>query len=836
MLVQKLTPSAHLGSGHICMQLQSDVQEESADTVAFVDSTASYVENYSTPASQTMLHDQTTASDMQKFLNRPVRIKNFTWSEADPQGISITIQPWQLFFSDQRVKNKLNNFAFINCKLKVKFMVNASPFYYGSMGVSYRPLTSYNVDNIKNDIGNRQLIPYSQRPIVWLTPQRNEGAEMTLPFLYPQNWLSASTNADMASMGTLTFIVYTPLQSANGVTGSGVTVSVYAWAEDLKISGPTVSLAVQSDEYKSEPFSKKASALAGSLGKLSDIPVIGKFATAASMGASAVGKIAHLFGYTNVPVIDNAIPMRSEPFPQLSTAEISYPVQKLTLDPKNELTIDKSAIGLENVDELAISKLVMRESYLTSAVWTNLNTTDDLLFSTPVAPCNMWDISADTYPKAYMTPMCWIGKLFQSWRGDIIFRLRIVASKYHKGRLLISFDPDGQTANNVIAVPNTSNAVMTEIVDLDDTNEVEFRVPYQQALPFLLNQSLLNPPNWSTSLTPSFVKANTLQNGWFTVRVLTALTAPVLSTNVVVQVFVRGAENLEFANPTSAPAGWSVWNVQSDVVQTDTKERILGHASVPDEHQYLVNQGENITSIRQLLRRMTLSSVSTPVTATGNAIVLYQKFFAKIPPYFGYDIGAGINSAKGLVATGSNFKFNFTKVTPLNWICPAFVGYRGSVNWTFNMDNSGSGLGHARVSRQNLGSVPFSTVAQETFQSAAAGTSSANAAFYNQYTQDGAAGTALTNQLTNAGLSIQCPMYNNYNFASVSPNFATAPVASDGGLYDMYMLELGFNNASGLIANTTRLWSYVGIGTDFDPVFFLNVPVLQYIANGGVPN
>lgn len=832
MGLQQIPSGAYSDSAHF-LNVQADVAgSDQQETVTFIDSTSSYIDDYSAAPSSVTLHDQSVVSDMQKFLTRPVRIRTITWNESDPQGQLLTIQPWGLFLNDTRVKNKLNNFAFLNAKLKVKIMINASPFYYGSVGVSYRPVTDFNNETIIDDnVGNRHLILHSQRPIVWLSPQRNEGAEMTLPFLYYRNWLVASSSSAVNNMGTLTFNVFTPLQSANGVTGAGVTISVYAWMEDLQLSGPSVSLAVQSDEYNEEPFSKKASAAAKAMAKLGDLPVIGKFATAASMGASAVSSIAHLFGYTNVPVIDNSSPMRSEPFPQFASSEISYPIHKLTLDPKNELTIDKSSFGAENVDELVISKLVGRESYLTSSVWTNTNTIDDILFSTPVAPCNMWDLTTATYPRAYLTPMCWVGKLFQSWRGDIIFRLRIIASKYHKGRLIISFDPDGQTGNNVLVIPENANAVMTEILDLDDTNEVEFRVPYQQALPFLLNQNLTTAPNWSTSLTPTFAKQSEYQNGWFTVKVLTALTAPVLSTNVVMQIFVRGAENLEFANPTSAPQGWSCWDVQSDEIVTDSKTSTMGDASHPDAHQYLVNHGERILSLRQNLRRMTFVGATTPIITGTNTLSLYQKYFGKIPPYFGYDTAAGIHTAKGLVNTGTTYKFNFVKTTPLNWINTAFVGYRGSINWSFAVD-SRIPLGHVRVLRQNFGSVPFSNVAQDVVTTKAYGTLSENAQFYNQNMEPGGAGMSITHQLTNAGINVQLPMYTNYNFASTSRNRATGPNGGDGELYDTAVLELGLVSD---ISPSTRIYSYVGVGTDYDPVFFLNVPTFTYIGNGGVP-
>ena len=91
---------------------------------------------------------------------------------------------------------------------------------------------------------------------------------------------------------------------------------------------------------------------------------------------------------------------------------------------------------------------------------------------------------------------------------------------------------------------------------------------------------------------------------------------------------------------------------------------------------------------------------------------------------------------------------------------------------------------------------------------------------------------SITHQLTNAGINVQLPMYTNYNFASTSRNRATSPNGGDGELYDTAVLELGLVSD---ISPSTRIYSYVGVGTDYDPVFFLNVPTFTYIGNGGVP-
>jgi hypothetical protein len=800
------------------------------ETVTFHDTNVGETAGLRRGVETSSVIDQTVNMDLTNFLSRPVRIASFTWNESDVVGTSHTYNPWNLFFTDARIAYKLNNFAFIQCDLVVKILVNASPFYYGRMYMGYQPLPSLTPSTIVNDTGTRYFIPYSQRPHIWLEPQGNKGGDMTLPFFYHKNWLNAQSAADMTNMGQLTFLNYTTLQSANGVSGQGVTISVYAHAENVRLSGPSVGLSVQSDEYGEGVISGPASAVARGASWFEDIPIIGRFATATRMGASAVSSIAHLFGWTNVPVIADTQPFRSEPFPQLSSVQIGYPVQKLTLDPKNELTVDPTITGLTSEDELGILHLAQKESFLVNTTWSTTNAVDDILFSSRINP-QQFDTDGATQRKVYLTPMAWLSTMFNNWRGDLVFKLKIVASPFHKGRLRVSFDPAGYSGANIYSDSNSSNVVFTSIVDLDGDNEIEFTIPYQQAVSYLATRSGNTYPssniNWSTSLTPTFNYDPLYDNGLFTVRVATALTAPVASSTVSIQIFVKAGKNFELANPVDLPT-MTPWAVQADVTET-----VMGTGlakQLPDQN--LVNFGEAIGSLRQLLRRSTLISVSTPPVNTTSPYCLFQKVFSKIPGLYGFDTG-GINNARGLVATGSNFPINYSFMHPLGWILPAFVAYRGSTHWTFNATGNTTPIESMRVIRYNT---PSRTNG-ESMQTAATGTQSANAAFFRANSFAGSSAQALTNQRTNAGLTVGCPMYTNFKFQSTNPANYTVPIATDGSIRDQFLLEayLSGTGAGPTPANFS-LWCYNAIGVDFNAHWFLNVPTLWTYSAVPTPN
>lgn len=831
------TPIPIYKNGKVSNRLEYFSQSESGDDsssiaqeeiVSFVDH--SLVSGVGTTASNHAFStgDSTIGTDIATFFARPVRIGNYTWLESDTVGTTRAYATWNDWVSNAYIKNKLNNYAFIRGDLKIRLQMTASPFYYGKMLVNWQALPNFTPNTIVNDTGTRYFIPQSQRPHIVLEPGKSDAYEMTLPFIYPANWLNAQSAQAFSDMGTLRHIVYSQLQSANGVTGVGINVVTYAWMENIQLSGASIGYAAQSDEYGEGPVSKPASWVAKAASYFENIPVIGSFATATRIGAGAVSAIASLFGFTNVPVIEDTAPMRSEVFPKLASSEIGFPVEKLTLDPKNELSVDPRIVGLSGVDEMAISYVAGRESWLTKLTWTTANAVDDTLFYSRVNPL-LYDNDGLTNAKLYMTPMAYISNLFNSWRGDIIFRFHVVASKYHKGKLLVAFDPLGYTAQNIGNNTGVSNVVFTNIIDIGETHEFEFRVPYQMATQFLAIRSDVSATQkgWAvnTAVPSPYPPSPVYDNGLVIMRVLSTLTSPEASSSIDVHVYVRAAENIEFANPTIVDRTnkFSLYAPQSeefteDVVDDKMK---LSKTVGGSENQYLVHFGENIKSLRTLVRRYNLVTMEQMQTSgLANYLSYSFKNFYKMPFTPGF-CNIGYSFANKIVGTGLT-PYNYANFIPLTYLAPAYLCYRGSVNWTFNLD-CGSQCANLRVLKDNISG----TAAAIGFDSQLCATPS-QVAWYGMR-RTGAAGQALTNQKTQSGINVQCPNMSIFKFQSTHTYYANQGTFLDGSITDFFSLEANWNYNAG---SGGVLYSYAAAGTDFGLHYFMNVPTFWiYSAN-----
>jgi len=761
--------------------------------------------------------DQSQNVSLGNFLKRPVQIATQTWSVGSTLDQLVdNFDPWHLYFNQAAIKRKLDNYYLLRCNLHLKFVVNASPFFYGCTLASYQPLTNFAPGFTPSGTAGQERTAYSQRPHIWIYPQDSQGGEMVLPFLYYKNWLDATSATDLTNMGTLSFQSFGSLANANGATGD-IEIVVYAWADNIEVAGPTVALAVQAkDEYQDDGVvSKPASAIARATSMLSNVPVIGPFATATSHAADAVSKIASLFGYTNTPVIDDIHQFQPAPFPNLASTDIGMPIDKLTLDAKNELSVDPSIAGSTTEDELVISNFCAREAWLFENTWTSADTINTGLFFAKVSPALYTTDASGPSTIIWNTPMAHVSDMFEYWRGDIIFRFKFICSKYHRGRVRINWDPHGDIGTQ----GDYTTETYTKIVDITSETDVEFRVPYTQALAYLRVKPGKTKHYAAASTSTADVGVNF--NGVITVRVLNRQTSPITSADIRMLVFVKGADNLEFAAPKEIDTGYSPYAVQSydSRMDIDNSMHDMGvKPSSADPNINLIYFGESIVSLRQLMRRQSL--YKRLVAAAGSSIdTIFLSTFklARLPLYPGYDTN-GVDSALGTITLLPE-SYNYTNWLPLTWFGQCFVGVRGSVLYSVNANGQQS-CKTVICAREHDTHNASNAVLSQTF---------GGNGYLKQSIQTkqlaGNSGMTMTNQSTQAGITTMLPMYTNVKFIMNSPSTRTAGDEEDGSLYDAMRVQTLYQTETNSF-NDTFVDLYCAAGTDMSFVFFINVPAI----------
>jgi hypothetical protein len=822
----------------------SDIPAEkvAAENIVFHDTEVVDTVDKSSLASGNYDQDADSVAGLGSFLSRPVRINTYTWTQGGGYSPA-AINPWSLYFNTTQIKNKLQNYGKIKCKLHLKFLVNGSPFHYGALRACYFPLQ----DARATYIGANDLIPMSQVPGVWLEPANMDSAEMVLPFLWQHNWIEITSLAQFQNAGQLNMIEYVDLRSANGAS-SAVSISLYAWAEDVVVMGPTTVGALQSgswsgvfqsDEYEETEgtVSGPATAVANIAGKLKDVPYIGPFAKATEMSANMVSGVARLFGYSNPPVIDDVMPMQNKSFHAFANSETRMPVDKLCLDPKNEVTVSSEVAGVQEKDPLVFKELLGHDSFIIATNWTTALAVDTLLYSALVNP--HYASLAGGYRT--MPPVTYFSPNFRFWRGSLIYRFKFIKTKFHRGRVLISFDPNG----DISATSDTETSTFSRVVDLEHEDEVEFVVPYKNTAPYSEVVPFTSYPQTISSdavPTPGYTYDSRYYNGMITMRVQTVLSAPTTTSTLTILTFVRAGEDFMFAAPTTLPTSFSTRDpagvIQSQEIEYAENSGVFQSAEVItrddtelDVHVGLITTGEVISSMRPLLHRTHYSTIqfcgAGPSATTG--MHLTRNNYLRIPPGYGRDI---TTQAYNNANSAAPYPYFWCQNNPIDWTLECFVGYRGSTTLHVNPIKGGANartIDHLSASRwynevrdQLSGNFNGRT---DTFALTGSPCSALQRSSNNSPYLSGG-GTSLTNPDTQSALSVNLPQYLPLRFYAAFHTVRDRDFKRAARLNDHYTVRARFaiTTSNATAADWPAIETYYSAGVDFNPIFFLCTP------------
>lgn len=553
--------------------------------------------------------------------------------------------------------------------------------------MSYLPLQVFDDFTPITFLPAQNAIGESQRPHVFFNPTLSTGGEMTLPMYWHRNYLSISS-AEWNQMGMLIIRSLNNLKHANGAT-DGVTMSVFGWAENVTTtiltSTEPVELVAQMGEIDEAnakgTISGPATAIANVASSLSRIPMISSFATATEIMARAVGASAKLFGFARPPLTVTPMPFQPRPMGSMACSTLPDTLQKLTLDDKQELSIDPKISGLTDVDDpFCITDIASRSSYLTTFSWPVASNPTTLLWNTGVTPYT-WGESDGAL---FFPPCCYAALPFKYWTGTLNYRFQIVCSSFHRGRLKIVYDP------NYIASQEW-NVNYIHVVDIAETQDFCISVSNGQ------KKTLLDRLTPGVSLTPyttTPIGSKPVGNGVLGIYVLNELAVPntTVDNDIQVNVFVSAGDDFELFVPSRDFQEYVTR--QQPVVALDAQMGMEMEPATTSDNpdcaemsiqlgpkkkisQYLnrVFIGESVRSFRQLLKRYNHS-----VSLGGFPTLFYKYIFVQLPlfPMLKGTVAGAVHVANN---GGVDFAYNFANTNMLHWCTLPYSGYRGSVRW-----------------------------------------------------------------------------------------------------------------------------------------------------------
>jgi hypothetical protein len=663
-------------------------------------------------------------------------------------------------------------------------------------------------------------------------------------------------DADYRLMGECFLNSFQILRQANGGTDP-VRVTCFAWAEDVVLTMPTSldqpspaaqvlspgndllvsqsgmadgiqrrqSKATRIDEYGMGIISKPASAVAKASGMLESIPMLYPYAKATSMVSSAIAGAARLFGYSRPPIVTDI--QLYKPFPQgnLANVDASEAVSKLTLDSKQEITIDPRTVGLGPEDQMSVKSIVTRESYLTQFNWSELDQPGGLLWNSYVTP----DLLANLNGELHMTPMCHYAKMWEYWHGTIKFRFQIVASSFHKGRILVRYDPA------FTATPIEFNTGFSRIVDIAQEPDFEIEVSWGNAIPFVrVDDTSVERYSGGARLARDTARTN----GMIELSVINTLTAPTDDKPISVNVFVSMGDDFKFGSPSSYFNNYSVFPEQPAALleeekldsqsgedascamlnEKPTENKPTSPAAImqvstpsnPTDETMSVFFGESVTSIRELMKRYVYYRFySRDSTATPGQLSIWSIASSGLPACPGFD-----PTGSDLVG-GSNATVVTNTAVAYFRVC--YAAWRGSLRKKFVFQGSPTNS-NIFVYRDPVASQVISSTDDVA-------TTNFNRVALSRGGDVTAQGTAMTPLGQNSVLEVEIPFMENIRFfgprfARRTTTFSTPVTVREQNVIESLPAPATISSQS----RTAQEW--VAAGEDFTLFFYTGVPIL----------
>jgi hypothetical protein len=774
----------------------------------------------------------TTDTELANFFARPIKIEEFPWSVGG--SLNATFNPWTLYFSNKRVENRITTYNLIRAKLHMKIVVNGNGFYYG------RAIAAYGAFDAKDDFSDTSslaaLTTWSQRPKIFIDPTKSMGGEIVIPWHYyknngwirDQDWSAEMCNVFLRSLN--------PLLHSNGGTDP-VTVSIFAWAEDVSLSVLTSydisALTPQSGDEVDEANAKgvvsgPASAIAKWSGMLSDVPIIGPYATATSRAAGFTADVASALGYCKPAVTKAPEPYRPSCVSSLANVNVPDTINKLTVDHKQELTIDPAVAGIGSHDPLSIVSIASRESYIAQFAWPKATSAEALLWNMRVDPV-LWNSTGSDF----IFPACAAAALpFKYWTGTMKIRFQIVASSFHKGRLKIVYDPNEIDSNEY-------NTNYLKIVDIAEEQDFTIEVGIGQARTLIGHSEpgidLLTSQINTTKLNAS----STHGNGIVGVYVVNTLSTPGTgaTNDIAINVYVSMGDDFEVFVPDSYFQNFVLQPQSGDLIPESEnteepnapmhmKSESIAVQSWTMPETNLVYTGESISSFRSMLKRYNRwMCIGVPDNGAS-----WISFNSPLFPALRGSVSGAIHTTSGAQP------YNYMNTVMVHWVTYMFSGWRGSMRYKVipkrggtycditasRLTNNGGALGYS-----------FGSYAAASLSSAS---EIASSIVLDGSTKDkentGAEGLCYTNSHVNPVLEFEVPFYSPDRFyPGKRENWGT-------GLTDIEYFNVYINQISDygdFVAPVACYDLFVAAGEDFQTYFFTGLPPLYYEASPPAP-
>lgn len=598
----------------------SDANDQHNPTTKFADDTLGFTAKQPLANSGTkdLVGDLISAGSQTiiDYLKRPTILTSGVFSSTDA-GILFTYDPANMIIPRAPRTEYLYT---IRCGYKITINVNADRFQLGRYIVFWLPnggatapstlkTSAYAAAHLAN------LTTITQLPHVEIDLATQTHATLDIPYssIYPMNTWSTTNSTFSFSGGLVGIIPYYALDpGSGGSTNCGYTL--WGSMQDIVIGSASANqMDMGTREAKAQgvgPVTATFAKVSKATNELGSIPVIGEFARQLSWFTGVLARSTKIMGWSKPTAL--AAPTRINR--QIANFSANYDMVSLAkpLGLSSENSVIMPDVAVNNYDEMSVDFIKSQYAYLNTYQWPSSNVAGATLAAISVGPnLNTAWSKGQVYP-----PVCFLAQNFAVYRGGFKFRVKLVKTPFHRGRLAISFSPG---VNQVTYTLAQSEYIFREIFDVSTTSEFEVCCPYLLTQPWVATTSTII--------------------GVLTIHVVDPLVAPTSVSNTIpLLIEIAGAEDFEVGIPINwqvepySPSttqgayeyGQGVTRYQMAESYTETPCFVLGKQPSPMNHEWTkYTLGEAVGSIRQVLKRFWQYKTFVATVGSGAYFIYY---------------------------------------------------------------------------------------------------------------------------------------------------------------------------------------------------------------------
>lgn len=601
---------------------------------------------------------------VRNIMAKPLPFLQMNWSTSDEVGKDLKqlLIPGDTLLSQHAAL--CQTFTFFRGHPRIRIQLNGTKFHNGRLLVVFVPREDRGYfDHLLFDYNNMVSMPH-----VMLDASFSNTGLLELPFVHGEMYFNTGKLRNWQTLGTLHFYVFNRLSAASTATQS---LSLTAWIsyENCELHQPCESHALYLPKTAKlqRPFAQ---------GAASSRPRQRRWTSIKKWNSKERLLFAELEDLMNDPIalrnLLRAMEVVERPAAQaeaLLTAALPSVIQSVqntvpkigdvlggnrnTDKPTDPIEIDRwvpnavtslnfgdgsdksNRLGLQRVgftapssdiisttrDDMNLLELCKIPCRIRSEPWKSSQTATTEIMCVPVYPSYCKNVTKgsgtgiNTLYQWKPSMLAYISRAFRYWRGPINYKIQVIASMQHSGRLLVSYGATpSETTFSMAASLNTI------IIDLQEKAEVEFTVDFMCEKPWLRSDMFVKNDEYEATT------ANQQSTGFVRVFVLNQLAHPdSVASSVDINLFVSAGDGFELAVPTDlylvdaigspVPAGRPVAQSQATVTtRTDDNSMSLtkGSGVAPASD---VTMGENCMDLKTLLRRYSLAYTNTSTDA-----------------------------------------------------------------------------------------------------------------------------------------------------------------------------------------------------------------------------